>query len=72
MTKQSALIDGAIDKLSPTQKTVLTLNRDAQIRETAQKLGMTQGTVKIHLHRAAKKLKNVIPYVEFTQNPTQL
>ena len=31
-----------------------------QIREIAEILGMAEGTVKIHLHRAVKKLKNIL------------
>ena len=62
MTKQSALINTAIDKRSPSQKTVFTLHyyEGLQIKEIAQRLGMAEGTVKIHLHRAVKKLKDVV------------
>ena len=31
-----------------------------QIREIAEIMGMAEGTVKIHLHRAVKKLKSIL------------
>jgi RNA polymerase sigma-70 factor (ECF subfamily) len=53
------IILGAIDQLSPNQKAVFMLNRyqGLQIKEITEVLGMAEGTVKIHLHRAVKKLQ---------------
>ena len=56
------IIRAAIDQLSPKQKEVFVLNRyeGLQIKEIAEVLGMAEGTVKIHLHRAMKKLQNLL------------
>ena len=53
------VILAAIDQLSPRQRDVFMLNRyeGLQIKEITAVLGMAEGTVKIHLHRAVKKLK---------------
>ena len=53
------VIRAAIDQLSPKQKDVFMLNRyeGLQIKEITEVLDMAEGTVKIHLHRAMKKLK---------------
>lgn len=53
------IIRAAIDQLSPNQKAVFTLKNyeGLQIKEIADVLGMAEGTVKIHLHRAMKTLK---------------
>ena len=53
------VIRDAIDQLSPKQKDVFMLNRyqGLQIKEITEVLGMAEGTVKIHLHRAVKKLQ---------------
>ena len=53
------VIREAIDQLSPKQKAVFMLNRyqGLQIKEITEVLGMAEGTVKIHLHRAVKKLQ---------------
>ena len=53
------VIREAIDQLSPKQKEVFILNRyqGLQIKEITEVLGMAEGTVKIHLHRAVKKLQ---------------
>ena len=52
----------AIDQLSPKQKEVFMLNRyqGLQIKEITEVLGMAEGTVKIHLHRAVKKLQTLL------------
>jgi len=49
----------AVDQLSPNQKAVFMLNRyeGLQIKEITEVLGIAEGTVKIHLHRAMKKLQ---------------
>ena len=57
------VIRDAIDQLSPKQKAVFILNRyqGLQIKEiTHQVLGMAEGTVKIHLHRAVRKLQTLL------------
>ena len=62
MTKHSPLTHTAINKLSPTQRTVFTLRHyeGLQIKEIAQRLGMAEGTVKVHLHLAVKRLKDAV------------
>ena len=56
------VIREAIDQLSPKQKEVFMLNRyqGLQIKEITEVLGMAEGTVKIHLHRAVKKLQTLL------------
>lgn len=56
------VIREAIDQLSPKQKDVFMLNRyqGLQIKEITEVLGMAEGTVKIHLHRAVKKLQTLL------------
>lgn len=56
------IIRAAIDQLSPKQREVFVLNRyeGLQIKEIAEVLGMAEGTVKIHLHRAMKKLRSLL------------
>ena len=56
------IICAAIDQLSPKQKEVFVLNRyeGLQIKEITEVLGMAEGTVKIHLHRAMKKLQSLL------------
>ena len=59
---RNRIIREAVDALSPKQKETFMLYRyeGLQIREIAEVLGMAEGTVKIHLHRAMKKLRNVL------------
>ena len=56
------IIGDAMEQLSPNQRSVFIMSRYdcLQIREIAEILGMAEGTVKIHLHRAVKKLKNIL------------
>ncbi len=56
---RNRIIRSAVDQLSPNQRAVFMLNRyeGLQIKEITGVLGMAEGTVKIHLHRAMKKLK---------------
>ena len=56
---RNCLIRAAVDQLSPNQKTVFMLHRyeGLQINEITEVLGMAEGTVKVHLHRAMKKLQ---------------
>ncbi|MEC8893409.1 MAG: sigma-70 family RNA polymerase sigma factor [Candidatus Poribacteria bacterium] len=53
------VINQAVDHLSRNQKKVFLMNRydGLQIKEIAEILGIAEGTVKIHLHRAIKKLR---------------
>ncbi len=56
------VIREAIDQLSPKQKAVFMLNRyqGLQIKEITEVLGIAEGTVKIHLHRAVRKLQTLL------------
>ena len=56
------VIRDAIEQLSPKQKAVFMLNRyqGLQIKEITEVLGMAEGTVKIHLHRAVRKLQALL------------
>ncbi len=60
--ERGRIIRGAIDQLSPKQKAVFILNRyeGLSIKEVAETLGMAEGTVKIHLHRAVKRLQTLL------------
>ena len=53
------VINQAVNYLSPNQKKVFLMNRydGLQIKEISEVLGIAEGTVKIHLHRAIKKLR---------------
>lgn len=65
--ERGRMIREAVDELSAKQKTVFMLARyeGMQIKEVAETLGMAEGTVKIHLHRAIKKLQTLLrPLVE--------
>ena len=61
-TDRHRIIRDAIDRLSPKQKAVFMLNRyqGLQIKEITEVLGMAEGTVKIHLHRAVRKLQTLL------------
>ncbi|HIE27071.1 TPA: RNA polymerase sigma factor [Candidatus Poribacteria bacterium] len=56
------IISEAIKQLSPKQKEVFILHhyQGLQIKEIAAALGMADGSVKVHHHRAMKKLKNIL------------
>ena len=60
--ERGRIIREAVDELSSKQKAVFMLARyeGLQIREVAEALGMAEGTVKIHLHRAVKKLQTLL------------
>lgn len=60
--ERGRIIREAVDELSSKQKAVFMLTRyeGLQIREVAEALGMAEGTVKIHLHRAMKKLQTLL------------
>ena len=53
------VINQAVNYLSRNQKNVFLMNRydGLQIKEISEVLGIAEGTVKIHLHRAIKKLR---------------
>lgn len=60
--ERGRIIREAVDELSSKQKEVFMLTRyeGLPIREVAETLGMAEGTVKIHLHRAMKKLQTLL------------
>ena len=60
--ERGEIIRAAVDQLSAKQKEVFMLTRyeGLQIKEVAETLGMAEGTVKIHLHRAIKKLQTLL------------
>ena len=60
--ERGRIIREAVDELSAKQKSVFMLARyeGMQIKEVAETLGMAEGTVKIHLHRAIKKLQTLL------------
>lgn len=60
--ERGRIIREAVDELSSKQKAVFMLTRyeGLQIKEVADTLGMAEGTVKIHLHRAMKKLQTIL------------
>ena len=60
--ERGEIIRAAVDELSAKQKEVFMLTRyeGLQIKEVAESLGMAEGTVKIHLHRAIKKLQTLL------------
>ena len=60
--ERGEIIRAAVDELSAKQKAVFMLTRyeGLQIKEVAETLGIAEGTVKIHLHRAMKKLQTIL------------
>jgi RNA polymerase sigma-70 factor (ECF subfamily) len=60
--ERGRIIREAVDELSVKQKSVFMLARyeGMQIKEVAETLGIAEGTVKIHLHRAVKKLQTIL------------
>ena len=60
--ERGRIIREAVDELSSKQKAVFMLTRyeGLQIKEVAETLGIAEGTVKIHLHRAMKKLQTIL------------
>lgn len=55
-------IRDALVQLSPKQRDVFILYHyeDLQIKEIAEVLGISEGTVKVHHHRAMNKLKDIL------------
>ena len=56
----------ALDKLSPRQRAVLTLRHQEELplKEIAEILGLSEGSVKVHLHRAVSSLRNSLAEME--------
>lgn len=59
---QAVMIDSAINKLAPTDAHIIMLFYKAEqsLEEIAQILGMPANTVKVKLHRARQRLKEVM------------
>ncbi|PLY03387.1 MAG: RNA polymerase sigma factor [Desulfuromonas sp.] len=57
--EELATVVQSLDKLSPRQRTVLTLRHqeNLSIREIADILGLSEGSIKVHLHRAIQTLR---------------
>ncbi|MBC8235721.1 RNA polymerase sigma factor [bacterium] len=56
------IVSEAIKQLSSEQKEVFTLHHyeGLRIKEIAEKLGISEGSVKVHHHRAMQRLKNIL------------
>ena len=56
------IIKEAVEELSPKQREVFILYHyhGLQIKEIAETLGMADGSVKVHHHRAMKKLRKLL------------
>jgi len=56
----------SLDKLSARQRTVLTLRHqeNLSIKEIAEVLGLSQGSIKVHLHRAVQTLRASLAAME--------
>lgn len=64
------VIARALDQLAPQQREVFILYhyQHLQIKEVAEILGIAEGTVKMHRHRAMKKLRVLLePYWKLTK-----
>lgn len=55
-------LDDALSGLSPRQRAVLVLHyvEDLAVRDIASALGIAEGTVKTHLHRARQAMRKLI------------
>ena len=60
-------IQGALEKLSPSQRTVFVLRHyeGMKLREIAPVLGCSVGSVKVHLFRALRKLREELKDINF-------
>ena len=60
--ERGRIIREALEQLSPQQKAAFMLCRyeGRTIKEAAETLGIAEGTVKIHLHRAVKRLQEIL------------
>lgn len=56
------ILERAISKLSPRQAEMVILYhfQELEIREAAERLGIAEGTAKVHLWRARKKLRELL------------
>ncbi|WP_303722127.1 RNA polymerase sigma factor [Malonomonas rubra] len=56
----------ALERLSPRQRAVLTLRHQEELplKEIAEILGLSEGSVKVHLHRAVQGLRNSLAEME--------
>ena len=56
----------ALNRLSPRQRAVLTLRHQEELplNEIAEILGLSVGSIKVHLHRAVKTLRSVLAEME--------
>lgn len=68
-TPQEEALDGAMQRLSPEQRTVVHLHyfEGFSTGETAQMLGMRSATVRSHLHRARIAMRNALEDAGFPQ-----
>jgi RNA polymerase sigma-70 factor (ECF subfamily) len=59
---ENIALQNAIDRLPEVQRTILTLFyfEDRNIAEVASLLGMPEGTIKSHLHRARRALSDIL------------
>jgi RNA polymerase sigma-70 factor (ECF subfamily) len=59
-------VNRAIEKLSARQRAVLTLRHQEQLplKEIADILGLSEGSVKVHLHRAVQNLRTTLAEME--------
>jgi len=56
-TQGAAAEQGPLDQLSPRERAIaLLVRRGLRNREIAEELGLTEGTVKVHLHKIFEKL----------------
>ena len=60
--QQVIMLRQSMNKLSPQQRTVLTLRHQEELplKEIAEILNLSEGTVKVHLHRAVKSLRSAL------------
>ena len=60
-------VEGALDRLSPAERSVFVLRHyhDRPLKEIGEALGIAEGTVKVHLFRAVRKMQK---HLEFYRN----
>lgn len=61
-TRDRGVIDGLLDRLSPEQKEIVALFHQLSwpIARISEHLGMPEGTVKSHLHRARRRMRTLL------------
>jgi RNA polymerase sigma-70 factor (ECF subfamily) len=66
--QQLTVVRQQLRKLSAQQRAVLTLRHQEQLplQAIAELLGISEGTVKTHLHRAVRSLRNALEETEVT------